>query len=157
MQVALIAASGTPTAPWQVQIYPVVVVVVVVAVVAHCCCIPLQLALVLALTSAPCACTCAVFLPSTGTNTPLAHVVIITHCNLCWWCFSIRQLVHILHLHSCNLHCVVVVVSVSNPISKCAVGIHLTIQYRQHLPLIHPLVFCARLLCNRKWRNSLVT
>ena len=88
MQVALIAASGTPVAPWQVQIYPVVVVVVVVvAVVAHCCCIPFQLALVLALTSAPCACTCAVFLPSTGANTSLSHVVVITHCNLCWWCF----------------------------------------------------------------------
>ena len=33
--------------------------------------------------------TCAggVFLPSTSTNTPLALMVVIACCNLCWWCF----------------------------------------------------------------------
>ena len=40
-------------------------------------------------------------------NTPLACVVVITHCNLHWWCFSFQPLAQILHLHSCNLHCVV--------------------------------------------------
>ena len=30
-------------------------------------------------------------------------------CNLCWWCFFIQPLAHILHLRSSNLHCVVVV------------------------------------------------
>ena len=51
-----------------------------------CCCIPLQLALMLVLTFAPCA--GGVFLPSTSANTPLAHVVVSTCCNLRWWCFS---------------------------------------------------------------------
>ena len=41
-----------------------------------CCCIPLQFALMLVLTFAPCA--GGVFLPSTGANTPLAHVVVLT-------------------------------------------------------------------------------
>ena len=57
-----------------------------------CCCIPLQFALMLVLTFAPCA--GGVFLPSTGADTPLAHVVVSTCCNLRW---------------CCNLHCVVVV------------------------------------------------
>ena len=30
-------------------------------------------------------CTGGVFLPSTDANTPLAHVVVITCCNLRWW------------------------------------------------------------------------
>ena len=51
-----------------------------------CCCIPLQFALMLVLTFAPCA--GGVFLPSTGANTPLAHVVVSSCCNLRWWCFS---------------------------------------------------------------------
>ena len=69
------------------------------------CCIPLQFALML--TFAPCA--GGVFFPSTGVNTPLAHVVVITHCNLRWWCFFFQPLAQILYMHSCNLHCVVVV------------------------------------------------
>ena len=62
-----------------------------------------------------CSCTLLLHLASTcpggssGANTPLAHVVVITCCNLCWWCFSFQPLAQILHLHSCNLHCVVVV------------------------------------------------
>ena len=72
-----------------------------------CCCIPLQFALMLVLIFAPCA--GGVFLPSTGANTPLAHVVVSTCCNLRWWCFFFQQLAQILYLHSCNLHCVVVV------------------------------------------------
>ena len=54
--------------------------VVVVVVVACCCCIPRQLALVLVLTFTPCA--GVVFLPSTGANTPLAHMMVSTCCNL---------------------------------------------------------------------------
>ena len=74
-QVALIAASVTPIAYMLVLIWSVVVVVVVVA---YYWCSPLQLALKqLAL---------AVFLlPSIGANTPLAHMVMITCCNLHWW------------------------------------------------------------------------
>ena len=90
MQVALIVVSGTPTVPWLVQIWSVVVVVVVVACY---CCILLQLALMLLPDG-------VVFLPSTGTNTPFAHVVVSICCNLYWWCFSIHQLVQILHLHT---------------------------------------------------------
>ena len=40
------------------------------------------------------------FLPSAGANTPLAHVVVSTCCNLHWCCFSFHQLVQILHLHT---------------------------------------------------------
>ena len=76
-------------------------------VVACCCCILLQLALMLVLAFTPFA--GVLFLPLAGANTPLACVVIITHCNLCWWCFSFQPLVHILHLYSCNSHCMVVV------------------------------------------------
>ena len=126
MQVEFIAASGTPTAPVLVLIWLVGVVVV-----ACCCCILLQLALMLILTFAPC--TGVPLLPLTGANTPLVHVLVSTCCNLHWWCFSAHQLaqilhlhtwssplqlalvvfffqplVFILHLHSCNLHCVVV-------------------------------------------------
>ena len=42
------------------------------------------------------------FLPSTSTNIPLAHAVAT--------CF--QPLANILHLHLCNLHCVVVVACV---------------------------------------------
>ena len=78
---------------------------VVVAVVVACCfSIPLQLALVLVLTFAPCA--AVVFLQSTGANTPLAHVVVVTHCNLhCMVVFFLPATYwhkYILHLHSCN-------------------------------------------------------
>ena len=73
--------------------------VVVVVVVACWWCIPLQLAPMLVLTFATCA--GIVFLSSTGANTPLAHVVMIAYCNLCWWCFSA------FHLPLCNWHCVV--------------------------------------------------
>ena len=31
------------------------------------------------------------FLPSTSENTALALMVVITHCNLCWWCFSLEH------------------------------------------------------------------
>ena len=34
----------------------------------------------------------------------------LTFSNLNWWCFSLQPLAQILHLRSCNLHCVVVVV-----------------------------------------------
>ena len=80
-------------------------------------------------------CAYGVSLLSTGATIPLAQVVVITSCNLpwwcfilqpvpqivhlhtwwltlCnlrWWCFFIHALVQILHLHSGNLHCVVVV------------------------------------------------
>ena len=86
------------------------------------------------LTFAPC--TYGVSLLSTGATIPLAQVVVVTGCNLRWWCFILQplaQIVHlhtwwltlcnlrwwcffihplaqILHLHSGNLHCVVVVV-----------------------------------------------
>ena len=138
-QVALIAASCCAG--------PIRSLVVVVVVVACCCCIPYQLALMLALTFAPCALTLApctltfapciygVSLLSTGATIPLAQVVVVTSCNLRWWCFILQplaQIVHlhtwwltlcnlrwwcffihplaqILHLHSGNLHCVVVV------------------------------------------------
>ena len=49
-------------------------------------------------------------LPSAGANTLLVHVVVISCCNLCWWCFSFQPLAQIFHLHSCNFHCAVVVV-----------------------------------------------
>ena len=55
-----------------------------------CCCIPLQLALMLVLTFAPC--TGGVFLPPTGANTPLAHVVVSTCSNLHWWCYNIDKI-----------------------------------------------------------------
>ena len=28
---------------------------------------------------------------ATGINSPLAHVVVIIHCNLCWWYFSFQS------------------------------------------------------------------
>jgi len=131
-QVALIAASCCAG--------PIRSLVVVVVVVACCCCIPYRLALMLALTFAPCTltfapCTYGVSLLSTGATIPLAQVVVVSSCNLRWWCFILQplaQIVHlhtwwltlcnlrrwcffihplaqILHLHSGNLHCVVVV------------------------------------------------
>ena len=62
---------------------------------------------------APCA--GGVFLPSTGANTPLAHVVISTCCNLRWWCFFFHQLAHTLHLHTWW----------SSPIATCTGGVFL--------------------------------
>ena len=67
--------------------------VVVVVVVECCCCIPYLLALMLVLTFAPSAltfalCTCCVILLSTCASTPLAHMVVVTGCNLHWWHFS---------------------------------------------------------------------
>ena len=85
------------------------------------------------LTFAPCA--YGVSLLSTGATIPLPQLVVVTSCNLRWWCFILQplaQIVHlhtwwlalcnlrwwrffihplaqILHLHSGNLHCVVVV------------------------------------------------
>ena len=67
MQVALIAASDTPT------VIVLVLIWLVVVAVACCCCIPLQLLLMLVLNFA--LCTGGVFLPSAGANTPLAHLV----------------------------------------------------------------------------------
>ena len=136
-QVALIAASCCAG--------PIRSLVVAV-VVACCCCIPYRLALMLALTVAPCVltfapctltfapCAYGVSLLSTGATIPLAQMVVVTSCNLRWWCFILQplaQIVHlhtwwftlcnlrwwcffihplaqILHLHSGNLHCVVV-------------------------------------------------
>ena len=31
------------------------------------------------------------FLPPTSENTPLAFMVVITRCNLRWWCFSLEH------------------------------------------------------------------
>ena len=45
------------------------------------------------LTFGPCA--CAVSLLSTGANIPLAQVVVVTSCNLHWWCFFIQSLAQI--------------------------------------------------------------
>ena len=125
--------------------------VVVVVVVACCCCILYLLTLMLAPTLAPCVltfapyiltfgpCACGVSLLSTVANIPLAQVVVVTSCNLHWWCFFIQPLAQIIsplahvvacitlcnlrwlcsftlpltqivvYLHPGNLHCVVVV------------------------------------------------
>ena len=110
-QVALIAASCCAG--------PIRSLVVVV-VVACCCCIPYRLALMLALTFAPCAltfapctltfapCAYGVSLLSTGATIPLAQMVVVTSCNLRWWCFILQPLAQIVHLHTwwftlCNL------------------------------------------------------
>ena len=62
---------------------PVLVLVWSVVVVVACCwCSPLQ----------------------------LAPMLVLTFSNLHWWWFIFQPLVQILHLHACNLHCVVVVV-----------------------------------------------
>ena len=87
-QVALIAASCCAG--------PIRSLVVVV-VVACCCCIPYRLALMLALTFAPCVltfapCAYGVSLLSTGATVPLAQEVVVTSCNLCWWCFILQPL-----------------------------------------------------------------
>ena len=104
-QVALIAASCCAG--------PIRSLVVVVVVVACCCCIADRLVLMLALTFAPCAltfapCTYGVSLLSTGAIIPLAQVVVVTSCNLRWWCFILQPLAQIVHLHTwwltlCNL------------------------------------------------------
>ena len=85
-QVALIAASCCAG--------PIRSLVVVVVVVACCCCIPYRLALMLALTFAPCTltfapCAYGVSLLSTGATIPLAQMVVVTSCNLRWWCLTI--------------------------------------------------------------------
>ena len=98
VQVAVIAASAVLViSGWSV-------VVVVVVVVLFCCCIPYRLALMFAPTFAPCVlictpylltlepCACGVSLLSTGANIPLAQVVVVTSCNLCWWCSFIQPL-----------------------------------------------------------------
>ena len=54
------------------------------------------------LTFGPCA--CGVSLLSTGANIPLAQVVVVTSCNLRWWCFVIQSLVQIVHLHTWQYH-----------------------------------------------------
>ena len=112
---------------------------VAVVVFECCCCILYRLALMVVLTFAPSVltfapCACGVILLSTSTSTPLAHLVVVTGCNLRWWCFpsaigadtpctgggatlcnlhwwsfSFHPLAQILHLRSSNLHCVMVV------------------------------------------------
>ena len=125
------------------------------------CCIPLQFALML--TFAPCA--GGVFFPSTGANTPHAHVVVSTCCNLCWWCFSFQQLAQILHfahvvvithcnlhwwcfffqplaqilyMHSCNLHCVVVFAyggGIYIYVVVVSVAVYIYTVYCEHMPV----------------------
>ena len=36
----------------------------------------------------------------TGANIPLAQIVVVTSCNLRWWCCFIQPLVQIVHLHT---------------------------------------------------------
>ena len=43
---------------------------------------------------APCACGVSL---SNGQTIPLAQAVVVTSCNLRWWCFFIQQLAEILH------------------------------------------------------------
>ena len=77
----------------------VLLVLLVVVVVECCCCIPYRLALMLVLTFAPIVltfapciltfapCACGVILLSTSASTPLAHMVVVTGCNLRWLAF----------------------------------------------------------------------
>ena len=97
-----------------------------------CCCIPLQFALMLVLTFAPCA--GGVFLPSTGANTPLAHVVVSTCCNLRWCCFSFQQLAQILHLHMWW----------SSAVATCAGGVFSFNHWRKYST-------CTRATCTVWW------
>ena len=97
-----------------------------------CCCIPLQFALMLVLTFAPCA--GGVFLPSTGANTPLAHVVVSTCCNLRWWCFSFQQLAQILHLDMWW----------SSAVATCAGGVFSFNHWRKYST-------CTRATCTVWW------
>ena len=97
-----------------------------------CCCIPLQFALILVLTFAPCA--GGVFLPSTGANTPLAHVVVSTCCNLRCWCFSFQQLAQILHLHMWW----------SSAVATCAGGVFSSNHWRKYST-------CTRATCTVWW------
>ena len=82
--------------------------VVVVVVVESCCCIPYRLVLMLVLTFAPSVltfapCACGVILPSTSASTPLAHMVVVTGCNLHWWRFSFSHWrKHSLHRWWCH-------------------------------------------------------
>ena len=129
MQVALISASCcVGLSAWSV------VVVVVIA----CCCIPYRLVLMLAPTFAPCVLTFAPYILTFNWTLRLwcfpsfiwckhftAQVVVVSSCNLRWWCSFIQplaQIVHlhtwwyrplqlaqvVLHLHLGNLHCVVI-------------------------------------------------
>ena len=53
------------------------------------CCIPLQPVLMLVLhDQLQVTRTAGAFLPSASTHTALAAMVIVTFCNLYWWCFS---------------------------------------------------------------------
>ena len=91
------------------------------------CCIPWRLVLMLALTFASCIftfvpCTCGVSLLSNGANIPLAQVLIVTSCNLCWWCFIIHPLLQIVHLHTwwyLSLQRVLVPISLSHWCKHC--------------------------------------
>ena len=83
-------------------------------------------------------CWCCV-LPSTGTNTPLAHVVVSICCNLCWWCFSIHQLVQILHLHTWW----------SSPAATCVGGVCPSSHWRTYST-------CTHATCTVWWRLHLV-
>ena len=98
-QVGLIAASCCAG--------PIRSLVEVVVVVACCCCIPYRLALMLARTFAPCVltfapctltfapCAYGVSLLSIGATIPLAQMVVVTSCNLRWWCFILQPLAQI--------------------------------------------------------------
>ena len=97
-----------------------------------CCCIPLQFALMLVLTFATCA--GGVFLPSTGANTSLAHVVVSTCCNLRWRCFSFQQLAQILHLHMWW----------SSAVATCAGGVFSSNHWRKYST-------CTRATCTVWW------
>ena len=39
-----------------------------------------------------------------GANIPLAQVVVVTSCNLRWWCFFTQPLAQIVHLHTWWYH-----------------------------------------------------
>ena len=81
-------------------------------VVACCCCIPYRLALMLAPTFAPrvltfapytltfAPCAYGVSLLSTGATVPIAQVVVVTSCNMPWWCFILQLLPQIVYLHT---------------------------------------------------------
>ena len=85
-----------------------VVVVVVVAVVVHLVHLVHHTPTYTVAGSEPATCAGGVFLLPTGAHILLAHAVVMTHCNLRWWCFSLKPFVQILYFHLCNLHCVVV-------------------------------------------------
>ena len=49
-------------------------------------------------------CACGVSLLSTGAIIPLAQVVVVTSCNLCWWCY-IYIIILQLNLMYCTVGC----------------------------------------------------